>query len=305
VSILPHGDFAYDPSLVNFTGNSVEIRAATVFVGESLQALECAHVTMSSPHGQALDVPFAVYGNSAAAGFAPVGSDLNDPLHENYNVYSGEVPGDVLTAVAIAEGIGAENPNVTLLTSWSDSEPSPLRWGEVIPLSYLGYHASSSATSQPNATSRPPANVTFISVPTRRYDDGVSQQMIPELLRLGSSLYKTLNGLPFDSLFVVSSDLAHTHRADGPYGYSPDAAVFDDAIMKWADTGDADYLLQTAAAVVDTSKSCGYTGLVIAEGILRAARADEKDVKKLRDDLPVYSAPTYYGMMTASWLLLS
>ena len=32
---------------------------------------------------------------------------------------------------------------------------------------------------------------------------------------------------------VVSSDLAHTHLASGPYGYCPCAQPFDDAVIEW------------------------------------------------------------------------
>ena len=35
---------------------------------------------------------------------------------------------------------------------------------------------------------------------------------------------------------VISSDLAHTHSKDGPYGFSEKAQLFDDAIEKWANT---------------------------------------------------------------------
>lgn len=33
---------------------------------------------------------------------------------------------------------------------------------------------------------------------------------------------------------VISADLAHTHSADGPYGFSPHAEPFDRAVRAWA-----------------------------------------------------------------------
>lgn len=94
--------------------------------------------------------------------------------------------------------------------------------------------------------------------------------MVPELTRIGGEVYKWLETRPERIAVVVSADLAHTFREDGPYGYTPAAVPFDRAIGAWASELDQDALLVEAASLVDEALSCGYTGLVLLNGMLRA-----------------------------------
>ena len=68
---------------------------------------------------------------------------------------------------------------------------------------------------------------------------------------------------------MISSDLAHTHLKNGPYGYSPDAEPFDEAISKWGKTLNSQFLIKEATSYSTNAKSCGFTGLVLLDGILK------------------------------------
>uniref|UniRef100_A0A914VJL3 Extradiol ring-cleavage dioxygenase class III enzyme subunit B domain-containing protein n=1 Tax=Plectus sambesii TaxID=2011161 RepID=A0A914VJL3_9BILA len=133
-----------------------------------------------------------------------------------------------------------------------------------------------------------------ISQPARRYDNSV--QMIPELLDLGRKLYTQLEALSESVVILISADLAHTHEATGPYGFSKAAEPFDRNIGNWAATLHPSYLLEQAALYANDAKSCGFTGLVMLHGILEAGQ--------LSSWIPVMHAnfhPSYYGMMVASF----
>jgi aromatic ring-opening dioxygenase LigB subunit len=80
-----------------------------------------------------------------------------------------------------------------------------LRWGEVIPLLIID-----------NAESTSRRHI-ILSHPLRRYTE--SPDMIPELLWLGRSLLEWAKSRPERIVMVISADLSHTHRPDGPYGY--------------------------------------------------------------------------------------
>lgn len=67
----------------------------------------------------------------------------------------------------------------------------------------------------------------------------------------GRVLYNELDSISQTVAVVISSDLAHTHEASGPYGYSPAAAPFDKACGNWAITLHPTYLLDIAAQYVD------------------------------------------------------
>ena len=86
---------------------------------------------------------------------------------------------------------------VAALSAFADTEPVPLRWGEVIPLSFLN--------STLNVSS-----LVVLGQPTRRTTDEVS--MVPELLTLGAALFRALDALEQRVLVLISGDLA---RAPG------------------------------------------------------------------------------------------
>ena len=132
----------------------------------------------------------------------------------------------------------------------------------------------------------------FMSHPSRRYTNSVA--MLTELQTLGSRLYDLLDAMDARVTVIVSADLAHTHDADGPYGYSPSAQPFDTFVGKWAASRKPLYLLQSAAGLVDAAKSCGFTGLVMLQGMM--SRANVWTSKVLAND-----HPSYYGMMVAAF----
>lgn len=251
-AVIPHGDFCYDPSLVNRQNGSQQLHDAAVRVGASIDALRPELVLLTTPHGMALERDFAVYENSNASGFASIGQDLHNASFPQYKVELSR-RGAPEHAGPLARALQAGGANVSGLLTFADSEPAALRWGEVVPLSFLA---------------RDGAPTLVWSMPQRRYLEDVS--MVPELIGLGAQLYDYLEALTERVVVVVSSDLAHTHLASGPYGYSATAEPFDEAAGAWAATLDAAPLLENATAIVDQALSCGFTGLVMLHGLVRA-----------------------------------
>ncbi|KAL8611900.1 hypothetical protein ACOMHN_033645 [Nucella lapillus] len=186
----------------------------------------------------------------------------------------------------IVKILGTEK-NVSELAAFGppeqSSEPFPLRWGEVIPLHFIP------------GLSR--TKVVVISQPSRRYKEDVS--MIPELLKLGGSLFGLLESGSGRVVVVVSGDLAHTHQASGPYGYSNASEPFDQACGQWVQTLDVDTLVVTAASFVDRALSCGYMGFVMLHGMMSAAGKGTAD---WASSLLVNHHPSYYGMMVAQFI---
>ncbi len=177
-------------------------------------------------------------------------ADLHNSSFPGYDVPFGPIP----TAVDLCSALEAALPaNVSSILPFADSEPFPLRWGELIPLSFL---------LQGPGDVLPPLVV--LSQPLRRYNDSVA--MIPELLGAGASMLPLLDACPQRVLVVASADLAHTHANPTgvePYGTSPAAQPFDDAVGRWVATGDASALVQEAALYAQDALSCGYTGTCV------------------------------------------
>ncbi|CAG5114861.1 unnamed protein product [Candidula unifasciata] len=281
--VMPHGGIALDPTHFNATNSTAleqawEIHRACKQVGEEIASLKPELILLSTPHGIADLRNFVLYLNPVASGFADTDNCDCPPC-----CYNATVNVDTGMSQFIVEALGYQN-NVSGLSGYGppgqSSEPFPLRWGEVIPFHFMpGLNES---------------KVVILSHPSRRYSEDV--EMIPELLKLGSSLYSILETSSKRVVIVISADLAHTHSASGPYGYSNASEPFDEACGKWATSLQPDYLLTTAASLVDQALSCGYTGLVTLHGLMEAG-----DIATWTPSLRVNHHPSYYGMMVASF----
>lgn len=289
-SVLPHGDFAWLPSLlaagsVNRTV-AERVHAGARAAAAQLRAAAPDVVLVVAPHGAALDAAFAVYANSGAAGTALLGGDLHNASQPLVAVPLAAAGAPALAAALTAAL--APKHNVTGLSFWGDSEPAPLRWSEIVPLAFLGDFVNASHG----------AGVLVWTQPAKRLV--CASCMVPELLATGGALAAALAAAPQRVWLIVSADLAHTHPAAvNPYAANATAATaFDAAASAWAAALDARALLVTAASLADTALSCGFTGMVLAHAALAAAPGG---LAAWRAQLFATGAPTYYGMLAAGF----
>ncbi|KAK7496001.1 hypothetical protein BaRGS_00012702 [Batillaria attramentaria] len=284
--VMPHGGIALDPNHFNTTNATAkaeawEINRACVEVGKEIQLLQPDLVFLSTPHGIADLRNFLFYLNPFGQGYADTDNCQCPPC-----CYKVSAKFDAALSKRLVNTFGIQK-NVSGLSAYGppgqSSEPFPLRWGEVIPLHFI---------PDLNKT-----KVVILSQPSRRYTEDVS--MIPELLKLGSSLWGILEELSERVVIIISADLAHTHLASGPYGYSNASEPFDEACGQWAMDIHKEALLVTAAHYVDRALSCGYTGLVMLHGLLTA---DDQTAAQWQPRLLANHHPSYYGMMVASFI---
>lgn len=282
--MLPHGGVALDPKNFNTT-NSTErheallLHEACLKVGQDIALLQPDVIFLSTPHGIADYRNFILYLNSEGSGFGDADNCLQPPCRYFLNV---TMHGDIARHVMDVFGYDRNVSGLSGFGPVGNTEAFPLRWGEVIPLLFVKNISNS--------------QVVIISQPTRRYTDDVG--MISELLRLGGDLYDYLESRKERIAVVISADLAHTHKASGPYGYSNASEPFDLAVGKWAASLDSISLLKTAANLVDRALSCGYTGLVMLHGML-----SRLPLSSWQPHLYGNYHPSYYGMMAASFHL--
>lgn len=249
-------------------------------VGKEIEDLKPDTIVLSTPHGVAAPEDFIFYFNAQGLGF--VGPDnCGYPSCSGYNL---SVTMDVKGIRTLVRALKDEKKNVSSLSAFGEpgngALPFPLRWGEVVPLYFTK-----------NALNE--GKVIILSQPSRRYTDSV--QMIPELTRLGAGLFDILQSRTDRVVMIISADLAHTHLKSGPYGFSTTAVPFDNACGKWVTTQDSETLSVEAASYVDKALSCGFTGLVMLDGLLKASP------KCWESRLLANYHPSYYGMMLASF----
>ncbi|CAK8998059.1 unnamed protein product [Durusdinium trenchii] len=221
-AVLPHGDFAYDPKLVNDTGGSLQLHQAAQRLGREAQTASPELIFLTTPHGLELSERYLFYLNSENQGATP----LDDMPHQ---AAGRKVPLNFTTPSDLGRKLllKLQEPQesslpVEGLQGFSNSQPLPISWGEILPLTYLRAYG-------------PLPPVLPMSFPLRRFNH--SAEMFDELLLLGARIGEFLDALPERVLWLVSADLAHTHLQSGPYGYCPCAEPYDQACSQWAAAG--------------------------------------------------------------------
>lgn len=294
-AVIPHGDFAYDPSLLD---NGTPERQAADAVARAARragqfiagALDPDVIILSTPHGIELSNDYGLYLGSQASGYATIGSDLgNASTKQQYTIQLPQMELAPKLSRSLMDKLS--NESVSGMLPFADSEDMPLRWGEVIPLLMI--------PRANNGDARKVQRRRYLiwSHPFRRYTE--SPDMVPDLNRLGRLIFEWAEMINLDIAMVVSSDLSHTHRVDGPYGYSNTSQPFDEAIGQWAANPceNASKLLKRARSLQNDAKSCGFTGLVLLHGAL----CHGKGTTEFEATMLANQNATYYGMMAATF----
>jgi aromatic ring-opening dioxygenase LigB subunit len=90
---------------------------------------------------------------------------------------------------------------------------------------------------------------------------------------------------------IASADQGHRHNPDGPFGFHPAAAEYDDAVVEIVRAGDLRKVLELEPVVEDA-----YADSLWQLAILAGALGESFDVELLS-----YEAPTYFGMLCAAF----
>jgi aromatic ring-opening dioxygenase LigB subunit len=94
--------------------------------------------------------------------------------------------------------------------------------------------------------------------------------------------------------FVASADQAHTHKKDGPYGYSPDAAKYDEYVVRAIKSGGLKSIMRLKPGFIDRARPDSLWQMTMLAGVLAEV--------PMKGRLLSYQAPTYYGMLCAGYL---
>jgi aromatic ring-opening dioxygenase LigB subunit len=180
-------------------------------------------------------------------------------------VYEG--PGDPELADACVRELEAEGLPVAGLTfgaSLAESSVMPIDWGAAIPLWFM----------------RAPA---VVVTPCRALSND-------EHVRAGAALARASGERRV--AFIASADHGHGHTPDGPYGFSEHSKPYDDTIVDIVERNALGELVAWSAQRAIDAKADSFWQLLMLHGAL----GDGYDAELL-----TYEAPTYFGMLTASF----
>jgi aromatic ring-opening dioxygenase LigB subunit len=94
-------------------------------------------------------------------------------------------------------------------------------------------------------------------------------------------------------VFVASADQAHTHKKSGPYGFSRRASEYDTMVLDLVSRNRLRSFLKFDPGLIEQAKPDSLWQIVMLAGVA--------DKVKLRGSIISYQAPTYFGMMCASF----
>jgi aromatic ring-opening dioxygenase LigB subunit len=148
-------------------------------------------------------------------------------------------------------------------TAAGDSE-MPIDWGAGIPLTFL----------------RAPA---VVVTPCRALPNDLH-------VRAGAALARATGDRRV--AFVASADHGHGHSADGPYGFSEHSAPYDEEIVRLVRSNGLGELVGWDPQVAVRALADSFWQLLMLHGAIGGDWEPE---------LLTYEAPTYFGMLTASY----
>jgi aromatic ring-opening dioxygenase LigB subunit len=203
---------------------------------------------------------------AAAPDVAVVVSPHSVHVDGHFAVVTAAKVGEWETHGALAEAL-LEGPLPILGVSYGGNDRAtaefPLDWGTEVPLEFLQ-----------------PSRVVVVS-PAR-------DRPLAEHLRLGQVLASNTVLQGTRVALVASADHGHAHDPDGPYGFDPAAAAYDDRLQQILASDRLDFL--PLAELVEPAKADSLWQLLVLQGAVgESARAD----------VLAYGAPTYYGMLVA------
>ncbi|MFM9108902.1 MAG: aromatic ring-opening dioxygenase subunit LigB [Chloroflexota bacterium] len=279
-AVLPHG-FPLIPDLSADAGGALATRAAMTEAASRAARAGVEAIVIAGPHG------FRVNGAVCLADVARAAGSLRweDRLVEL------NVPVDGPLTDRIAEHAATAGVPVALggfAGNRRDQSVLPLDWGLLTPLWFMGHGRNMPGMGDvladpPDEDLGPPAVMVSPSRSLPR----------ETLAAFGRAVADAAAEDGRRVAFIASCDWAHTHRADGPYGFSDLAAPVDARVVDAIAAGDPLRLTDLTDEEASTAAIDGLWQTLMLGGVL--------DRVPMRADLLSYEAPTYYGMVVATF----
>ena len=269
--ILPHGSMILDPKKDGVSEQVIRLHNEMKKIGKIINQLSPDVIFLTTPHSVALSYDYGIYLNKSASGTAEWNGE--------YREFSINIRLSQDLSTRLLKFLEEKKIAVQGISAYASSVNFPLQWGEVVPLWFM---------------KDLPLNLDYIilSQPLRRFE--YSKDMISESISLGSNLKTFFELINKRVVLIISADLSHTHKKEGPYGFSEDAETFDTMIQEWAVSLNSLILTDKVIPILDKAMCCGLIGFAILQGMIGN--------DNFKPHILIREAPAYYGMMIASYL---
>jgi aromatic ring-opening dioxygenase LigB subunit len=279
-AIAPHG-FTIIPEMSENAEGGLKTRAAMEELQRRITAAAPDVVVIAGPHGFRVEGTICLADVSRGAGTlswkgrqiemnVPVDSDLTDAIAS-----AAEAKG-----IPIARGGYAGNRR--------NQAVMPIDWGVITPLWYAGHGRNMVGTGhvladKPETDEGPPV---VIATPSRSLPR-------EQLIAFGHAIAEAAEADGRRVAFIASCDWGHRHKEDGPYGFHEASARVDQVIVDAVVANDLRSLLAVTDQDATDAAIDGLWQTLMLAGVLEHV--------SLLADLLSYEAPSYYGMIVATY----
>jgi len=179
-------------------------------------------------------------------------------------------------ALAIRDAIAADGIPVAGVSYGANDAAAasfPMDWAVLVPLWFMGGRAD------------PPVQ-TVVVAPARDlpYERHVAA---------GKAIAKAAAASTKRVALIASCDHGHGHDANGPYGYTPKSKEFDEEVVAIVKRDDLGALMRMDPKLPIEAKADSYWQMLMLQGALADAQ--------WKGEFLSYEAPTYFGMLCASY----
>ena len=186
-----------------------------------------------------------------------------------------DLPSDIDLAWDLLQSMSDAGLPSAAVSFGSNDPPTavaPMDWGALIPLWFMG------------GRNDPPVPAVIVT-PARELSAA-------EHIAAGAAIASAAAASQRRIAFIASADHGHAHRADGPYGFHPDAARYDALVSDLVRQNQLGRLAEIERDFIERAKADSWWQMLLLHGATDGWRSE----------LISYEAPTYFGMLTASYL---
>lgn len=277
--MAPHG-FPIIPDLSEDAEGGLKTRAAMEEFGRRIQATQPEVIVVATPHGFRVDDFIMVSNAKRGAGFLNWEGrrvEQNVPFDQTFAQTLADTAREAGAPVAMGSYAGGGVHGVL-----------PLDWGVITPLWFAAYPRNMVGYGDvlADAPNDEGGSTVVVVCPARNLQ-------AQELIAFGRALADAADKDGRRIAYIASCDWAHRHSATGPYGFSEVAAPADARIVSAMEQGDLGSLAAVTPEEIQEAAMDGWPQTMILAGVIQRTG--------FAPDVLSYEAPTYYGMIVASY----
>jgi aromatic ring-opening dioxygenase LigB subunit len=277
--MAPHG-FSLIPEMREDAEGGLKTRSALEEMGRRCSAAAPDVIVIATPHG------FRVNGSICVADAARGAGTLRwDGRQVEQNIPFDRPFVELLVSAARERGLPIA---VGSYAGVGANGVLPLDWGVITPLWFAAFPRNmvgkGDVLASAGVEDSGPAVV--VVCPARDLESA-------DLVAFGEAIAEAAERDGRTIAYIASCDWSHRHSTNGPYGYSDVAAPADARIVSAMQEGDLNRLTAVTQDEVRDAAMDGLAQTLILAGVINCTG--------LSCDLLSYEAPTYYGMIVATY----